>query len=299
MSEPWGQQQQPGGEWSVPQGGSESGSFGPPPADPQYGQPAPPYGSQQPQPPQPHTQPSYGEQPQPAYGDQPQYGAPPQQPYGDQPQFGAAPPPYGGPVPPPGGYGYVPPEYQKNGFAVAGLILSILPLLGIIFSILGLNRASKVGGKGRGMAITGLVLSIAFIGGYAAIGVAVSKSTALDPGCTSAESSFRSMLGTIQTDESKLTNDANASNQTALQGDLAKFTTDVQGIKTALDSALTQAQHQSVKDKIQTMDTDVNTVLTGLQAIQKGDTSQLTQFTDAAGRLGSDGDALDNLCSSL
>ncbi len=56
----------------------------------------------------------------------------------------------------------------------------------------------------------------------------------------------------------------------------------MQGIKTALDSALGQAQHQWVKDKIQAMDTDINTVLTGLQAIEKGDTSQLSEFTDAA-----------------
>lgn len=288
MSEPWGQQQQPGGEWSAPQGGqggqggqgeNEPGAFGPPPADPQYGAPTQPYGTPQ--------------QPQP------QYGMPPQQPYGDQPPYGAAPPQYGGQVPPPGGYGYPMPPQQKNGFAVAGLILSILPILGLIFSLLGLNRAGKIGGKGRGLAIGGLVLSILFIGGYAALGVALKNSPALDPGCTSAESSFRNMLPTIQTDESKMSADANGSDQTALQADLTKFTGDVQNIKTSLDSALGQAQHQSVKDKIQAMDTDINTVLTGLQAIQSGDTSQLTQFTDADGRLGPDGDALDNICNSL
>ena len=96
-----------------------------------------------------------------------------------------------------------------------------------------------------------------------------------------------------------LNTDASGSDQAALQTDLAKFTTDVQGVKTSLDSALSHAQHQSVKDKIQTMDTDVNTVLTGLQALEKGDTSQVSQFTDAASRLTSDGDALDSLCSSL
>lgn len=303
MSEPWGQQQQPGGQWPSPQGGSESGAFGPPPVDPQYGAPNPQYGAPTPQygaPQQPQTQqqPQYGA-PQQPYGDQTQYGAPSQQPY-EQQQYGAAPPQFGGQVPPSGGYGYpVPPQHQKNGFSVAGLILSFLPLFGIIFSILGLVRAPKVGGKGRGLAIAGLVLSIAFIGGYSAIGVALSKSTALDPGCTSAESSFRSMLGKLQTDETKLTSDASGSDQTAIKSDLAAFTTDVQGIKAALDSALNQAQHQSVKDKIQTMDADVNTVLTGLQALQNGDASQVTQFTDAASRLGTDGDDLDNICSSL
>lgn len=278
MSESWGQPQQSGGDWSVPQGGNEPGSFGPPPVDPQYGAPAPQYGGPE---------------------QQPQYGMPPQQPY-DQPsaQFGAPPPQYGGQVPPTGGYGYpMPPQNQKNGFAIAGFILSLIPILGIIFSILGLNRAGKIGGKGRGLSIAGIVLSIALIGGYTAIGVAVSNSTALDPGCTSAESAFQSMLGSIQTDESKLSSDT--SDQSAMQSDLAKFTSDVQGIKSALDSSLAKAQHQSVKDKIQAMDTDINTVLTGLQAIQSGDTSNLSDFEAAAGRLGSDGDALDNICSSL
>jgi hypothetical protein len=267
VSDPWGQPQQQSGDWSVPQNGGDSGSFAPPPVDPQYGAQTPQYGV----PPQP------------------QYGAPQEQ-YGAQPQFG-------GQVPP-GGYGYpVAPPDQKNGFAVAGFILSLLPLLGIIFSILGLVRAGKVAGKGKGLAIAGIVLSLVFAGGYTAALVAVGNSTALDPGCTSAEASFRSMLGKLQTDESKLT--ADSSDNTAMQADLTTFTGDIQSIKTSLDSSLAQAKHQSVKDKIQAMDTDVNTVLTGLQAIQNGDTSQLNQFEAAAGRLGSDGDALDNICSSL
>jgi hypothetical protein len=54
-----------------------------------------------------------------------------------------------------------------------------------------------------------------------------------------------------------------------------------------------------VKDKIQTMDTDVATVLSGLKSIQNGDTGQLSEFTAAANRLGPDGVALDNICSSL
>jgi hypothetical protein len=265
VSDQWGQPQQQGSDWSVPQGGGSesgtgSGSFAPPPVDPQYGAPQ-----------------------------QPQYGAPDPQ-YGGQPQFG-------GPVPP-GGYGYpVAPQNQKNGFAVAGFVLSITAVLGLIFSLLGLNRAGKVGGKGRGLAVAGLVLSILFGIGWG-VGIAhVANSTALDPGCTSAEASFRSMLGQLQTDESKLT--ADAANPTALQADLTTFTTDMQTVKSALDSSLAKSEHQSVKDKIQAMDTDLGTVLTGLTALQKGDTSQLATFEAAAGRLQADGNAVDAVCSSL
>lgn len=284
MSDPWGQPQQQSGDWSVPQGGgsepgagsgSGSGSFAPPPIDPQYGAPAPQYGAPQ--------QPQYGAPPQPQYGAQDQQ-------FGGQPQFG-------GPVPP-GGYGYpVAPQNQKNGFAIAGFVLSLLPLLGLIFSILGLNRAGKIGGKGRGLAIAGIVLSVAIGAGYTALIVKVGNSTALDPGCTSAESSFRSMLGELQNDESKI--NADTGDSTALQADLSAFTADMQVVKSSLDSSLAKAKHQSVKDKIQAMDTDMGTVLSGLAALQKGDSSQVDAFTAAANRLEADGNAVDSVCSSL
>lgn len=39
----------------------------------------------------------------------------------------------------------------------------ILPLLGLILSIVGLNRAGQVGGQGRGLAIAGIVISTLFL----------------------------------------------------------------------------------------------------------------------------------------
>jgi hypothetical protein len=70
-------------------------------------------------------------------------------------------------------YTYAPPP-PGNGFAVAGMVLGIcalvfcwfpfvnwiLALLGIIFSILGLTKAKKVEGRGKGMAIAGLICGI-------------------------------------------------------------------------------------------------------------------------------------------
>jgi hypothetical protein len=273
VSDPWGQpqQQQSGGDWSVPQGGeSGSGSFAPPPVDPQYGA-APQYGGQPQQ-----GQPQYGA---PQYGGQP-YGAP-------QDQYGQV---------PPAGYGY-PAAPQKNGFAVAGLVLSILPLLGLIFSILGLNRAGKVGGKGKGLAIAGLVLSIAIGAGYTALAVNVGNSTALDPGCTSAESSISALDSKLEADGTKISSDAG--NPATMQADLATLTTDLQSVKSALDTALAKAKHQSVKDGIQAVDTDITTVLSGVQALSKGDLSQADSFETAAQKVETDGTALDNLCSSL
>jgi hypothetical protein len=85
-------------------------------------------------------------------------------------------PPYPGGGFPPGGYppggfppvGYSPHPPQGNGFAVASLICSILGfcvvflggLLGILFGILGLRKASQPNTGGRGMAIAGILVGI-------------------------------------------------------------------------------------------------------------------------------------------
>src|SRR5580765_8224706 len=97
------------------------------------------------------------------------------------------------PPSPYGPYSQPPPPMmpQTNGFATAGLILGILPTgpIGLIFSILGINRAGKIGGVGKGRAWVGLILSILWMGGYVALGVAVAGDVKkrLDPACISAE----------------------------------------------------------------------------------------------------------------
>lgn len=58
----------------------------------------------------------------------------------------------------------VPPVYQpqpqSNGMAIAGFVCSFfIAILGLIFSIIGLNRSKQMGGKGRGLAIAGIIIS--------------------------------------------------------------------------------------------------------------------------------------------
>jgi hypothetical protein len=81
-------------------------------------------------------------------------------------------------------------QNQSNGFAVAALILGILPtgVIGIIFGILGLVRAGKVGGKGRAMSWIGIVLSVLWIAGASTIVVlaAATVSKSANPGCVNA-----------------------------------------------------------------------------------------------------------------
>ena len=51
-----------------------------------------------------------------------------------------------------------------NVFAILGLIFAfVMPILGIIFSCVGLSEAKQKNGSGHGMAKAGLILSIIFI----------------------------------------------------------------------------------------------------------------------------------------
>lgn len=52
----------------------------------------------------------------------------------------------------------------SNGMATAGFVLSFfVPVLGLIFSIIGLNKANQLNGAGRGLAKAGLILSIIWL----------------------------------------------------------------------------------------------------------------------------------------
>jgi hypothetical protein len=226
------------------------------------------------------------EQPQQPYGQQQQPYGQPQQPYGQ--------PPYGG--------GYPPPVKQGNGFAVAGIILAIfVPILGLIFSIIGLVQSKARAGAGKALSIVGIVLSV-IVGGGAAIAIAVlannvANSTAADPGCISAESDSARMNSTLTADGNAINRDQN--NPTAVRGDLQKFQTDMQALRGQLSSAQAEARHQSVKTRIAALTGDISALSTSLQAIMNGDVSQASQVTSIANKLQSDGNALVSTCSTL
>ena len=81
------------------------------------------------------------------------------------------------------GYWQQPVQTGTNGFSIAGLVLSlvsiflgftiVLPILGIVFSAIGMSKAKKIGGTGRGMGIAGLVISIILLVIYLIVVIAV------------------------------------------------------------------------------------------------------------------------------
>ena len=49
----------------------------------------------------------------------------------------------------------------RNGFALAGFIVAFFsPMVGLILSIIGLNKSKDMKGLGRGQAIAGIIISI-------------------------------------------------------------------------------------------------------------------------------------------
>lgn len=66
-------------------------------------------------------------------------------------------------------YGCMPPaaNQQYNGFAIAGFVCSFFTsIIGLIFSIIGLNQIKRQGGKGKGLATAGIIISVAKLGIY-------------------------------------------------------------------------------------------------------------------------------------
>jgi hypothetical protein len=266
---------------------------------PSYGQPS--YEQQS------YGQQSYGQSQQYPPYDQPRQYPPFDQPppYGNggqQPSYGGAGAggQYGGPG---GQYGggpggqYPPygPEKQGNGFAVAGIILAVLVApLGLIFAIVGLVKSGARGGAGKVLSIVAIVVSL-IVGGSVTAGiVALNNSTAADPGCIAAESSAQTMDSTMNADDNAISRDAN--NPAAEKTDLKKFGDHLQTFIAQLNAAEAEAEHQSVKDKIGQLSGDLSGMLTALQAIEKGDTSQVSKVDSYANLLNSDGTAIDQLC---
>jgi hypothetical protein len=103
--------------------------------------------------------------------------APPLYPQSGEPAYGQGYPPpaygqgYGQPAyppagsPPPGyGYGYDTGPPRTNLMAILGLVFAfVFSPLGIVFSAVGLSQIKTTREKGRGLAVAGLVLSIAFL----------------------------------------------------------------------------------------------------------------------------------------
>jgi hypothetical protein len=181
--------------------------------------------------------------------------------------------------PPPGYQGYPgystvpPPRPGTSGWAIAGFILSILAApLGLILSIVGLIHASSGGRKGKGLAISGIVISLLLIGGGIALIATIGDkvTTVADPGCTTGKAA-------ILDNSSKIANSA-----TTKEGLRATIT--------GLDSAATKAKHANVRSAMQALSTDYKALLTAIDTGTQPDPGLQQKITDHA-------NTIDQLCT--
>ncbi|NMO51647.1 hypothetical protein HH310_10650 [Actinoplanes sp. TBRC 11911] len=200
-----------------------------------------------------------GPPPQSAQG----YPSPSGQP-GFPPPGQGFPPPGDGFPPPPGGY--PPPQQQgMSGLAITGFILSFLGgLLGLILSVIAIFQTGKGKKRGRGLAIAGVVISLIWGGVYVAIAVAASKSTLIDPGCTTGKAAIVD----------------NATDITPAK---------VQATIDGLNKAAGEAKHDNVRDAMKTMADDYTQLLNAVKTGKVPDGLQTKINTDAA--------AIDDLCT--
>jgi hypothetical protein len=267
------------------------------------------------------TQPDVPGQPQ--FGGQPDGVAQPVAPApapaqvgGPQPQFGQQPMPYpypqqGGQVPPPGfvgdpmagaypagPYGWAPPK-QKNAVALTGAILSIVPPVGLIVSLIGLARSKARGGAGKKAAIWGIALSLVLGCTFGFLLYKVGKSTAADPACISAEQAVTAMTGKMSADESALSAAESSGQSAQVITALNAMVADLQTVKTGLDSDVTNATHANVKAAMQTLDNDLGVIITVVPELESGDASAASSMESVATHIQADGNAVDNLCGNI
>ena len=285
----------------------------PQPAAPQYPQqPAASYAPAPPQPapsyaPPPATYPSARSYPQPYPAQaQPQppaqsqsqqipYPQPTPTPY-PQPPFPQA--PGGPPVPTPTGGTARP----NNGFALTGALTSVVPVVGLAFSIIGLTKAKVLGGIGRRVAVLGVTLSLVFTAAWGVGGfyvVRVVDSTGADPGCVAAISDYLTYSQDVGTDASAMGKTTYGTPQ---------FTSAVRQYEADLDTLIgkfqadaARANHASVRTAITSLVGDLQQLKTMMGDLATGDFSDVVGLGDIStlnGKLLTDYEHTQSMCTS-
>lgn len=218
-------------------------------------------------------------------------------------QWGVPQPPKAGYVAEPFGAAYAGAPYggtglwRTNGIALVGAILSVLPPIGLVLSVIGLGKARTLGGAGHTTAIVGIVLSLVFAGGYGFGFYELAGSTGANPAC----SSMLAAESSLSVDESGLTAGDSTSGGGGGSGRAVLSTTVAQlrVLKVELDRDVVRATHADVRGRIRAVDVDLGQMIADAEAVQSGDDAALSGLETAAGRLQADAAAVDRLCGDV
>jgi hypothetical protein len=190
----------------------------------------------------------------------------PQYPAGGMPGPGPA------PMPPAYNYGYgtpMPRPTNTSAVAIVALCLFWMPLVGLVLSIIGLVKTGRGKARGRGLAVTALVLSILVTAGSGLVGAVIaSKPSALDEGCRVGKSAVLDQSKKIEADSRK--------------GDVSAVQADLVTLVAGLENAVNDSHRSDVRSAVQAVHDDY-------AALQNGPGDQA--------KLSSDLQQMDHLCT--
>ncbi|MFF5077693.1 hypothetical protein ACFY36_11615 [Actinoplanes sp. NPDC000266] len=176
---------------------------------------------------------------------------------GFAPSADAAFPPAPAPVAPPRGF---------SGLAIAGVILAVfVPFVGFVLSLIAVFQTGAAKKRGRGLAVTGVVLSVVVMASAGALIYSLSKSTVIDPGCTAGKAAIFKL-------------DANATPAT-LDTAIAE-----------LNAAAAKADNDDVRNAMKTLADDYAKLMADAKAGKAPDNAAVQRIT-------ADAQAIDDLCT--
>ncbi|WP_211192449.1 hypothetical protein [Actinoplanes sp. TBRC 11911] len=229
--------------------------------------------------PPPPGQPGYPPRDGQGYPQPGNQGFPPPGNQGYPPPGGGYPPPPGdyppgpGPGYPPGqdyppGPGYspeAPPQQRFSGLAIAGFVLSFLGgVLGFVLSLIAIFQTGKGKKRGRGLAVSGVVISVVVAGLGIALVVSASNSSSLDPGCAPGQAAILKVTGNQSLDS-------------------------VQSAITDLNTAAAKAKSDKVRTAMTTLANDAGKIVADAQKGQAPSAAALQ-------KVNTDGLAIETLC---
>lgn len=167
-----------------------------------------------------------------------------------------------------------------NPFAVIGAVMSFFPVVGLVFSIIGLGKAKLIGGIGRGVATLGVVLSLIFIPGWCVAGYFAYRAvnaTAADPACVAAEGDYLTYSRTLDSDAAAMAKTTYGTRQ--FTNAVKTYESDFQVLIGKLQVDSDRAENADVHTAIVSLIADLQQLKTVMGDLASGDFS-------AAGRLG-------------
>lgn len=176
------------------------------------------------------------------------------------------------PAVPPADPGFPPPiptqqEQGFSGLSIAGVILAvIIPVIGFVLSLIAITQTGKGKRRGRGLAVTGVVVSVVAMAVIGTLAYTLSKSTLIDPGCASGKAAIFKM----------------AKNPTP------------ETVVTAIDelnAASAEAKNDDVRSAMKTLADDYSKMMADAKAGKAPDAAATTKIS-------ADADAIDKLCTA-